>query len=223
MGRPSETETRHAPRLLLLWIGPKHSGKTTAALRLAQAARTHGFVVGGFLAPALYEGERLVGFELLDLQNGARAPLAQRRGPAESPEGRFHFLPAALRLGADVLEGTAHARADLAIVDEYGPLELAHQGWRDAVDSLIATFSAPLLLVVRQELAYEVRQLYEGVPSVMLPADEPQSIDKVIQILQTIRIARRSRFRELRRVQSVPLEVKANNSRPMEAIEREDP
>jgi len=207
----------------LPWIGPKHSGKTAAAARLDRAARAYGFVVAGFLAPAVYDAAQLTGFELLDLQNGVRVPMAQRC-PHEQPLATpFDLLPEGLRVGGDALDRVAQEPPDLVVVDKYDPLELAYQGRRHAVDDLVATASTPLLLVVRQALAYDVRQLYEDIPPVMLPADESQSIDKVIQVLHTIRTARRLRFRELRRTLSVPFEVDVNSSRQMEAIEREEP
>jgi signal recognition particle GTPase len=36
----------------LLWFGAKHSGKTTAAAKLAQRACAEGFTVAGLLAPS---------------------------------------------------------------------------------------------------------------------------------------------------------------------------
>ena len=50
---------------LVLWTGKKHSGKTTAAARLAQTARAEGFAVAGSLAPSTYRNGRLIGYDIL--------------------------------------------------------------------------------------------------------------------------------------------------------------
>jgi len=45
---------------LILWRGARHSGKTTAAGKLAEQARDEGFRVAGLLAPSIYVNGRLV-------------------------------------------------------------------------------------------------------------------------------------------------------------------
>jgi len=49
---------------------------------------------------------------------------------------------------------------------------------------LLALSDALILLVVRRELADRVQELYAGVPSQILPAIEPESIDKIITSLK---------------------------------------
>ncbi|UCD51901.1 MAG: DUF2478 domain-containing protein [Phycisphaerales bacterium] len=197
---------------LLFWTGPKHSGKTTAAAHLIAAARAEGLVVTGCLALSVYEMDRLVGFDLLDLQSNARLPLARRqlKGPSI---GRFHFLPEALKHGRGTLTQAARQEVDLVVVDEYGPLELAHQGWRSAVDTLITATDTPLLLVVRQELIGQLRRLYATIPCMTLPAAEPQSIEEALGTLRTIRSARKSEIRKLSRPGGVPVAVAIDSDR----------
>ncbi len=169
--------------MLFLWTGPKHGGKTTAAAQLVQTARQHGCQVAGFLAPSVYRDGRLVGFDILDLRSGVRTPLAVRRGePGDI--GQFHFFEEAWGLGRQALDPTATAGADLVIVDEFGPLELASHGWRAAVDSLIESGRPSLLLVVRQGLVESVRQLYAAVPGRVLDATAPVSIHAVLRWLR---------------------------------------
>jgi nucleoside-triphosphatase THEP1 len=169
--------------MLFLWTGPKHCGKTTAAAKLAHAARQCGFRVAGLLAPSLYRDGDLVGFDALDLRSEARAPLAMRRG-GPGDVGRFHFVGEGLALGSRALDPAATEGADLVIVDEFGPLELASRGWRSAVDSLIHAGRTPLVLVVRQELVETVRGVYADVPSRLLNATAPESADEVIRWLR---------------------------------------
>ena len=168
---------------LVLWTGEKHSGKTTSVANLVEIARGEGFNVAGLLAPSLYRDGELLGFDILDLRNENRAPLTRRNTDASKTE-RFTFLPEGLKLGNAALNATATKSADLVIVDEFGPLELNGRLWRENVDSLLASSSALILLVVRQELAGAVRRLYTDFPCRNLTAIESESIDKVIGMLR---------------------------------------
>jgi len=171
-----------------LWTGPKHCGKTTSATKLAQIARAEGFNVAGLLSPPLYHNSELLGFDVLDLQNGTRAPLARRKISPSKAEP-FTFIADGLKLGKAVLSAEATTSADLVIVDEFGPLELNNQGWRKNVDSLLISSNAVVLLVVRRELADTVRQVYAGLPCQELAATEGDSIDEVITMLKNRRHA----------------------------------
>jgi len=175
---------------LVLWTGEKHSGKTTSASKLVETARGEGFSVAGLLAPSLYRDGELFGFDAVDLQNETRAPLA-KRNTETGKTGRFTFLPEGLKLGKAALSATSAKSADLVIVDEFGPLELDGGLWRENVDSLLASSSTLILLVVRQELAGAVRLIYKDFPCRNLAAIEPESIDKVIGMLGDCRQSKR--------------------------------
>ena len=175
--------------VLILWTGPKHGGKTTRAAELARRARQAGFHVAGLLAPAVYRDGRLIRFDGLDLRSEARAPLAVRRDDP-GDVGPFHFVDEGLRLGRQALDVAVTEEADLVIVDEFGPWELACGGWRSAVDALVHAGRTPLVIVVRQELAEPVRDVYRDVPSRVLDAGDPTSIPEVIQVLKHYRAAR---------------------------------
>jgi len=175
--------------MLILWVGPKHSGKTTAAARLAQVAGEHGFVVAGLLAYSVYRDGQLFGFDACDLRTGARAPLAVRKTQG-GQIGSFHFLEEGVTLGSAALGRAATDGADLVIVDEFGPLELASQGWRGAVDSLVSAGQTPLLLVVREELADTVQQLYADVSSSQLTAGAPESVCEAIRMVEDHQVKR---------------------------------
>jgi nucleoside-triphosphatase THEP1 len=142
------------------------------------------------LAPALYRDCELLGFDVINLLNGTRVPLARRK-TGGSKTGRFTFFPDGLKLGNAALSATATKNADLVIVDEFGPLELDGQLWRDDVDSLLASSNVLILLVVRQELADAVRRVYTDFHCRNLDAIEPESINKVVGILRDCRQSQR--------------------------------
>ncbi|MHC4648357.1 MAG: nucleoside-triphosphatase [Planctomycetota bacterium] len=170
---------------LILWRGAKHSGKTAVAGELADHAQREGFRVAGLLAPAIYADKHLVGFEALDLRTAARALLAERT-TNKAPKKAFTFVEAGLKLGAEALSSEATSHADLIILDEFGPLELAGAGWRSHADSLLADANAVVLLVVREQVARQVRKLYAHVAGEELDAARP-SIAKVIEKLKNRR------------------------------------
>lgn len=170
----------------LLWFGAKHSGKSTAAAKLAQRACAEGFTVAGLLAPSVYLNGELMGFDALDLRNKTQARVADRKTNGNKTE-RFAFTAAGLKLGSAALSPASTKSAELIIVDEFGPLEIHGGGWRKNVDSLLTSTNALILLVIRQELVEQVQQLYANVPSRKLSASEPESIDEVLTILRSHR------------------------------------
>jgi len=168
--------------MVILWVGPKHSGKTTSAAGLARAAVEHGFSVAGLLAYSVYRNGRLAGFDACDLRTGARAPLAVR-GTHGGQIGSFRFMEEGVILGNGALGHAATDGADLVIVDEFGPLELASRGWREAVDSLACGGQMLLLLVVREELADAVQGLYAEISCRQVTAGAPESADEILRLL----------------------------------------
>jgi len=166
---------------IILWVGPKHSGKTTVLAGSVGRLRTRGLLVGGILAPSLYRQGRLTGFDVEDLSSGRRAPLLRPGRPSDV--GRFVFRQQGLDLGKSALDSLHGNRADLAIVDEFGPLELSGQGWRKAVDRLVDAGLAMLLLVVRQELCDEVSELYASKSVRIVQASAPDSTERIEQML----------------------------------------
>jgi nucleoside-triphosphatase THEP1 len=167
---------------VVLWIGPKHSGKSTAAARLVARAVDEGLAVAGILAPAIYRDGALAGFDVVDIATGLRLPLARRTRNQQQDLGGFAFRPRGMRLGNAALRSAQARSAALVVVDEFGPLELRHEGWRHAVDRLIAHLRGTLLLVVRQELADDVAQLYCRWNPQRIWATDPDAIDAVLRM-----------------------------------------
>ena len=168
---------------LILWTGPKHSGKTTSASRLVQTACIEGFVIAGILQPPIYDNGELVGFDVLDIQNQKQIPLA-RRNKGKNSTGSFNFIADGLKFGHTALSKETTKIADLIIIDEFGLLELRGNGWRSNVDTLLSQRNNMILLVVRQELTKMVRWLYKGRFYKELSANEPESINTVIDVLK---------------------------------------
>jgi len=173
-----------APPPLLLWVGPLHGGKTTAAAALTDLLRRRGRRVAGLLAPAVWRGNRRAGYDAVDLLTGRRAELLRLAPPGRRPDvGPYVLLAEGLRLGAAALSPEAVAGAELVILDEFGRLELDGRGWRGAADRLVVAAAAPLMLVVRKPLAGQVAALYAGSAPQTISVGEADSSRRVLELL----------------------------------------
>lgn len=192
---------------MFLWTGPKRSGKTTALRALVLRIREEGFAVAGLLAPAVRQrggpfasawatpfaspwagaadgGRRApVGYDVEDVATGCRAPLLRlAASSADAAVGKYALDERGVALGARALRPDGTHDADLIVVDEFGPLEVAGGLWRPFVDAL-ADSAASVLLVVRDDLASAVGQIYGPSRTETLPASQPSSAECVLDSL----------------------------------------
>ena len=167
----------------VLWVGDKHSGKTTAVTNLVKSIQQQGYIVGGILAPSIYEENRLIGFDIVDIRKQLRVPLAVRDGQNRGVGG-FRFNQEGLRVGHSALSFAENRSSHLVVVDEYGPWELEGNGWRVDVDSLLMKSHLPLLLVVRRQIVDEVKKMYAGNICFSLESLDPGSIDRMLDWLK---------------------------------------
>ena len=169
----------HNQNRCVLWIGDRHSGKTTAAAKLIGDLRHQGYTIGGILAPSIYEHEQLIGFDIVDIRNYYRAPLAVHDSNICGTVP-YRYYQQGLKLGHSALSPAENKTVDLVIVDEYGPLELNGEGWRRDVDTLLKKSSLPILLVVRRNIADKVRRLYSEYICFSLEALDSNSINRML-------------------------------------------
>ena len=71
---------------IIFWVGPKHSGKRTKLFELTEHLKKSGFKVCGLLAPSVYDGTKLIGFDCVDLASGRREVLLRH-----TQAGAFEF------------------------------------------------------------------------------------------------------------------------------------
>ena len=101
---------------LVIWTGPKHSGKTTAAALLAGRARGRGLDVAGVLAPSVIRGGELVGFDVVDL--GSDVTPQSFIQAVQSHEARILCLSALLTTTRPAMKATIDFLKDSAIGHE---------------------------------------------------------------------------------------------------------
>lgn len=168
---------------VVIWAGARHSGKTTTLVRLTEAARQNGISVGGFLAPSRYRQNDLVGFDIEHIVSGQRIPLALRTYHLGVP-GVFNFLESGLNRGHEILCQLVDQQPRLAIVDEFGPLEIKGENWRHDVDTLMHAFSGLLLLVVRESCVPAVKSLYSQCLLDIVDAGDEDATARVLEHLR---------------------------------------
>ena len=137
----------------MIITGERGAGKTTLAAAVVERLRAADMRVGGILAPGVYRDGRRYSFEVLAVATGERRPLSARDPePGWIEEQCFWVDPAGYALGNAAL---AAGDADVVVVDEVGPWELAGSGWAARLDALAAG-DVPLLLVVRGKCLFDV-------------------------------------------------------------------
>ncbi len=152
--------------------GPIGSGKTAAVLALAADLPRQGLRVAGVASPRVLSAGETVGYRVRDLATGEERPLCSLTPPG-IPFRRFFFSPDGLAFANDALRRAAE-RADIVIVDEVGPLEIAGDGFAPGVRDALCS-PAFLVFAVRPSLVDEVRAWagLKAAPVVALDAPHP--------------------------------------------------
>jgi nucleoside-triphosphatase THEP1/energy-coupling factor transporter transmembrane protein EcfT len=163
--------------------GSTNSGKTAALIAGVERLRRLGRAVAGFVQTAEWEGDRKVGFDVLDLQSGDTAKLATR---VEAGSGRhgtsFRFSDEGFDLGRAALR---RARPGcVVVVDELGPVELRGGGHMPAVrEALGVPDLAAILVVVRRTLVPSLLAALEASDAIVIDVGD-RSDDTVSAIVE---------------------------------------
>jgi nucleoside-triphosphatase THEP1 len=169
---------------LVILTGETGSGKTTWAGEIVGVLRARGVTVGGVLATGLLTDTRRTGFDVTDLSTGRTVPLCREGnagGSAGQRWGRFTFTREGLELGREAL--TVRSRsADVIVVDEVGPLELAGGGWAEALDALAGGFGGQILVIARLAVvdAVTARWGAAATPVFRVGIDRPDRVADVV-------------------------------------------
>ena len=142
-------------RTVFVLTGSVHSGKTTFLKGAAAFWDLAGFSVGGFLNDARFDMGRVMGYDLFDLRGGESVPfLRAEGGPDWQRVGGFSLVPGGVERAEGIL--ARDIRADILVVDEVGPLELAGLGIWPALSAALSA-GAKCLCVVRMTILEEFR------------------------------------------------------------------
>jgi nucleoside-triphosphatase THEP1 len=132
-------------------------GKTTFLCDQIARLAAQGRSVGGVASPAVFEQGRRIGYDLLDLRNGARPVLARAVGPdsAAATVGVYRFDSDAIAAGNAAIIAAVQGGLDIIAIDEVGPLEMRGGGWTPALEFALTACrpGQQLIITVRPTLA----------------------------------------------------------------------
>jgi iron complex transport system ATP-binding protein len=156
--------------VITILTGPVGSGKTTFLERSLPSLRERHPNLDGYLSLRVLADGETAGYDLRDLRTAARTPLLRRRGDADGPRvGPYVLLPRGLAAAGEIIR--RGDPADLLIVDEVGPLELAGGGVWPVLIGELSGRNRPALVVVRESLVDRVRAAFAGRELEVIRAD----------------------------------------------------
>jgi len=130
--------------------------------------------VGGFLNKSRLDAGRITGYDIFDLRGGKAVPFLRAEGASAWQRiGGFFLVPGGFERAERIL--LRDVRADILVVDEVGPLELAGVGIWPALSAVLSQ-GARCLCVVRTTILEEFRAkmgnkkidiFYHGDPNVL--------------------------------------------------------
>lgn len=125
--------------------GEPKSGKTTTLKEIAQELKKHGFKVGGFISPEEKKSGSRTGFDVIDLENGKMAKLADVNGSGPKV-GKYKVdIKSFESLAIPIMKKAD--KYDVMIIDEIGVMELKSSKFQDELDNLIE-MNMPLIATV---------------------------------------------------------------------------
>lgn len=149
--------------MIIILSGPVHGGKTTLIQKSLSRWASRGLRFGGFLSIAVPNDRGKTEYDFLDLKDGRRLPFLRRGGEADGEQiGSFCFVPRTLETARSLIASADPA--EVLIVDEVGPLELAGGGLWPALREVVTRSSFRALLVVRENILEEVIEALPGTP-----------------------------------------------------------
>lgn len=176
-----ERQIENRPDIIII-TGDRQQGKTTFVRKIIDRLRADNLQFTGFLAEGINEDGNRIGFDLLNLQTGAKTLLCRSTGLEGVKFGRFIFSEEGLRAGAEIISSGQVSGSQLVIIDEIGPLELNRQGWWQAVTKLVESAGIPQLWVVRKNLVKAVISNWKVGDVYVFDIQQDQPADVVVVI-----------------------------------------
>jgi len=143
---------------IFLITGKVQEGKSGFIRGFIELCRQHQLSMAGFVAEGAFKNEKRDSFTLGCIQTGEKVVLAGRtKTEGWNRYRNFYFNPEGFRLGEEWLNNGLEREADLLVLDELGPLELAGEGWSGIIEKLDENYDIPQLWVVRERILREVK------------------------------------------------------------------
>lgn len=164
----------------LIITGPINSGKSTFIYQIAQELLQHNITIGGIFNLPVFELGTKIGYDShsavflsLLLQQSLRVikgtPFARLKSLVPHPTktdiefGQWIIFHEGIQFCIQQIETAINQQKQVIFIDEIGPLEIAGQGFRSILDTILLgkdKLPSHLILVVRDSIVESVKQLY---------------------------------------------------------------
>jgi len=173
--------------MIFVLTGAVHSGKTTSLEKIIHNLGKENSRIDGYLSKALLENQEIIGYDLFDLREERSAPFIRRQGEEDWERvGSYSFNPQGLsRAKSIILRGT---KADILVVDEVGPLELAGKGIWPALEKVLFLPKPHFILAVRKRILGDFIALIESQDVQIFDTDDVGFSERMIQEVKRIAI-----------------------------------
>lgn len=165
---------------IILLTGDFQSGKTNLCLDLYKAARETNIRVGGVVSPAVFEGDKKIAIDVLDLKSGIRNRLAELKTSQQSDleTKRWSFFSNVVGWGNKMIEEAVPC--DLLLIDELGPLEFQRgKGWQAGFSVIDSGDFSTAVIVIRPSLVDEAARRWDE--SKVIDLDQKTSDSSLIE------------------------------------------
>ncbi|NJO88009.1 MAG: DUF2478 domain-containing protein [Chloroflexia bacterium] len=153
--RLNELEIKQTDKCTVIVTGKIDVGKTSFVQQLIEAFKEKQLKVSGIYSRKVYENNKRIGYDLVDIKTNTFEPFLQINGKQRDGIGMFKILPRGLQFGIESLKSANNGNSDIVIVDEIGKLELSGKGWIGQVKQLITLQQTHLLLVINEKFLEE--------------------------------------------------------------------
>lgn len=145
-------------RNVFLVSGKVHGGKSSFVELLVEECREAKFNVAGFIASGTFKQNKRDSFTVTDLSTNKSFLLGSLRKESNWIKHRdFYFDPQSFKQGEEIIAKGLDDMADLIVLDELGPMELAGNGWSNALKLLEKNYDLAQVWVVRERIVKEVK------------------------------------------------------------------
>ncbi len=139
--------------------GGKKSGKSTLIRQIKEDLLIRPIEVDGLLTYEVFQGESLVGLDLLHIKTNELLPLARIGFESSIKTQRFGFYPEAFDIQLSILS-LINKPETIILLDEIGVLELRDLGWHPLMVDISQKRYKAVILVLRKNIFCELTKKY---------------------------------------------------------------
>ncbi len=169
----------------MVLTGAVHSGKTTFLKRIIDELRKENLWIDGYLSEVVLENQEIIGYDLFDLGEKRSIPFIRIKGDKDWERvGSYSFIPRGLSWAKGII--LRGRKADILVVDEVGPLELAGKGIWPALEKVLFLPKPIFILVVRKRIIEDFLELVGSQEVKIFDTDDTEFSERLIQEVKKI-------------------------------------